>query len=60
MASAIVIMGVAGCGKSLVGAQLSARLGLALIEGDDFHPRANIDKMVDAGMEAVKWMRVSK
>ncbi len=43
----VVIMGVAGCGKSLVGAQLSARLGLALIEGDDFHPRANIDKMRD-------------
>ncbi len=38
-------MGVAGCGKSLTGAQLAERLQLALIEGDDFHPEANIQKM---------------
>lgn len=41
----MVVMGVAGCGKSVVGAQLAARLAVALIEGDDFHPQANIDKM---------------
>jgi gluconokinase len=38
-------MGVAGCGKSLVGAQLAAQLGLPLVEGDDFHPSGNIEKM---------------
>ena len=38
-------MGVAGCGKSVVGALLAARLGLPLVEGDDFHPAANIEKM---------------
>lgn len=38
-------MGVAGCGKSVVGAQLAARLGLPLVEGDDFHPASNIEKM---------------
>jgi gluconokinase len=43
----IVIMGVAGCGKSAVGALLAARLGLPLVEGDDFHPPANIAKMRD-------------
>src|SRR5687768_11839404 len=41
----VVVMGVAGCGKSLVGTQLAAHLGLPLIEGDDFHPPGNIEKM---------------
>lgn len=41
----IVVMGVAGCGKSAVGRQLSELLGLPLIEGDDFHPTANVQKM---------------
>jgi gluconokinase len=38
-------MGVAGCGKSAVGAALAARLGAAYLDGDDLHPPANIDKM---------------
>ncbi len=38
-------MGVAGCGKSVVGAALAARLGLPLVEGDDFHPAGNVEKM---------------
>lgn len=41
----VVVMGVAGCGKSLAGACLAQRLGLPLVEGDDFHPDANIEKM---------------
>ena len=41
----VVVMGVAGCGKSLVGTRLAAALGLPLIEGDDFHPAGNIQKM---------------
>jgi gluconokinase len=41
----LVVMGVAGCGKSLVGAELSAALALPLVEGDDFHPAGNIEKM---------------
>ncbi|MFC3072058.1 gluconokinase [Shinella pollutisoli] len=38
-------MGVAGCGKSAVGAALAARLGASYLDGDDLHPPANIDKM---------------
>ncbi len=38
-------MGVSGCGKSSLGAALAADQGLPLIEGDDFHPPANIAKM---------------
>lgn len=41
----VVVMGVAGCGKSLVGAQIAQRMGIALVEGDDFHPARNIQKM---------------
>lgn len=43
--SAIVVMGVAGCGKSVVGSAIAARSGGRLIEGDAFHPAENIQKM---------------
>jgi gluconokinase len=41
----IVVMGVAGCGKSSVGEAVAQALGWALIEGDDHHPEANQVKM---------------
>ncbi|MGW7303882.1 MULTISPECIES: gluconokinase [unclassified Streptomyces] len=41
----IVVMGVAGTGKTTIGPLLAARLGVPYAEGDDFHPQANIDKM---------------
>ncbi len=41
----VVVMGVAGCGKSEVGRAMAAALGVPLIEGDDFHPSRNIHKM---------------
>ena len=41
----IVVMGVTATGKSAVGTRLAARLGMTYIEGDDFHPEANIEKM---------------
>ena len=41
----LVVMGVSGCGKSSMGQALAAQLALPLIEGDDFHPEANIRKM---------------
>ena len=43
--TAIVVMGVAGCGKSVIGAEIALKSGGRLIEGDAFHPQANIDKM---------------
>lgn len=42
---AYVMMGVSGCGKSSVGVEVARELGLLMIEGDDFHPQANKDKM---------------
>ena len=41
----LVVMGVAGCGKSSLAAEAAAKLGLPLIEGDEFHPEANQAKM---------------
>jgi gluconokinase len=41
----LVVMGVAGTGKTTIGPLLAARLGVPYAEGDDFHPQANIDKM---------------
>lgn len=43
--TALVIMGVAGCGKSSVSQALCQRNGATAIEGDTFHPAANIAKM---------------
>ncbi|GAB3467522.1 gluconokinase [Azotobacter salinestris] len=42
---ALVIMGVAGCGKSSVGHALCQFNGAMPIEGDAFHPPENIRKM---------------
>ena len=41
----VVVMGVAGCGKSAVGRRVAAALALPMVEGDDFHPPANVERM---------------
>ena len=41
----ILLMGVAGCGKTTVGRALAAALGWSFRDADDFHPPANITKM---------------
>lgn len=43
----IIIMGVAGAGKTTVGRRLSEELGWAFLDGDAVHPPANIAKMAD-------------
>jgi gluconokinase len=45
MNASIVIMGVAGCGKSHIGSALAASEGWPLIEGDDFHSAESRRKM---------------
>ncbi|WP_271411967.1 gluconokinase [Pseudomonas sp. Q1-7] len=59
--NAIVIMGVAGSGKSAVARALEVRAGVRLIEGDAFHPDRNIQKM-SAGQpltdkDRASWLR---
>jgi gluconokinase len=56
-----VVMGVCGCGKSTVGQQLATEHGVVYVEGDAFHPAANVAKM-SAGQplndeDRVDWLR---
>ncbi len=41
----VVVMGVSGSGKTTVAALLAAALGCQFQEGDDLHPRENVEKM---------------
>ena len=41
----VLLMGVAGSGKTTVGQLLSRELGWAFADADDFHPAANVEKM---------------
>jgi gluconokinase len=41
----IVVMGVASSGKSTVGAALAKRLDVPFLDGDGYHPPANVEKM---------------
>ena len=43
--SSIVIMGVAGCGKSSLGVAVAQQVGMHLIEGDDHHSPESLRKM---------------
>lgn len=45
MTGRIILMGVAGCGKSSVGQGLSARLGIPYRDGDDLHSPQAVGKM---------------
>jgi gluconokinase len=40
-----VVMGVAGAGKSVIGAALARTLGVPFLEGDLLHPAANVARM---------------
>ena len=53
----IVVMGVAGSGKTTVGTRLAQARGVEYAEADTFHPQANLDKM-SAGIpltDADRW-----
>jgi carbohydrate kinase (thermoresistant glucokinase family) len=41
----VVLMGVCGSGKTTIGRLLSQQTGWPFYDGDDFHPRANVEKM---------------
>jgi len=60
-ARALVVMGVAGAGKTTVARLTAARLGWTFIDADDFHPSTNRAKM-SAGIgltedDRAPWLR---
>jgi gluconokinase len=42
---ALIVMGVAGSGKTTIAEALAARIGWAFKDGDLFHPPSNVEKM---------------
>ncbi|MBR7887730.1 gluconokinase [Marinomonas sp. A79] len=45
MTQKIVVLGVSGSGKSLIGKHIADALGYRFFDGDDFHSQANVEKM---------------
>lgn len=41
----IIVMGVAGAGKTTVGSALALALGWRFVDADDLHPAANVERM---------------
>lgn len=41
----VIVMGVVGAGKTTIGRILAQQLGWEFADADDFHPKANIDKI---------------
>jgi gluconokinase len=58
----VVMMGVSGSGKTTLGRRLAERLGCEFIEGDDFHPAANVAKMASGtplgDADRMPWLQV--
>jgi len=48
----VVLMGVSGSGKSTVGRLLAQSLDVAFLEGDDYHPARNLEK-IEAAVLAI-------
>ena len=58
---AVILMGVAGSGKTAVGKGIAARLNWLFLDADDFHPAANIEKMKHGiplnDQDRIPWLR---
>jgi gluconokinase len=56
-----VVMGVSGSGKSLIGASFARAFGVDFVEGDDFHPLENVERMTSgiplADDDRLGWLR---
>jgi gluconokinase len=57
----LVVMGVSGSGKTTVAAMLAGALGVGFLEGDDLHPRSNVEKMKNGtpltDADRLPWLR---
>jgi carbohydrate kinase (thermoresistant glucokinase family) len=56
MHKAIMVMGVSGAGKSTIAKGLADALGGVYLDGDDFHPKSNVEHMA-AGQALTDEMR---
>lgn len=60
-AQSIVVMGVSGCGKSLIGQRLAEALQLPFFDADDFHSPENVSKMASGvpltDADRADWLR---
>jgi gluconokinase len=58
---AVILMGVAGSGKTAVGKGVAARPNWLFLDADDFHPAANIEKMKHGiplnDQDRIPWLR---
>jgi gluconokinase len=58
----IVLMGVAGSGKTTVGRRLAKALGCPFHDGDDYHPKTNLKKMAEkkplTDRDRAPWLRI--
>jgi gluconokinase len=56
-----VVMGVAGSGKSLIGAALAYALSIAFVDGDDLHSPENVERMASGipltDENRARWLR---
>ena len=41
----LILIGPMGCGKTTIGKMLAEKLGWPFYDGDDYHPRENVEKM---------------
>ena len=41
----IIVMGVSSSGKSTIGKSIARRLHVPFLDGDGYHPAANVEKM---------------
>jgi carbohydrate kinase (thermoresistant glucokinase family) len=41
----LILIGPMGCGKTTIGKMLGKKLGWPFNDGDDFHPKENVEKM---------------
>ncbi len=41
----VIVMGVVGAGKTTIGSLLAQQLGWEFADADDYHPRANVEKI---------------
>lgn len=56
-----LVMGVSGCGKSTIGSLLAGKLDAIFLDGDDFHPPANVSKMASGSplndTDRIPWLQ---